>query len=98
MEHTSDGSSDPGRPPDTLNDDASSAPIGTLLKSLSQELDPAACDQLSELGIYTIQDHQTVEKLTLPADAEQFAEATTVKQYYYDDDACPLLLVAPIDP
>lgn len=77
-------------------DDRRSVSIETWLAEVSRELDPADCEALSELGIYSIHDHDTARTMTLPKGAEEFDDATTVKQYYFEGEECPLLIVAPL--
>jgi len=82
------------REPDT--DERSSVSIEAWLEAVSRELDPAECEDLSELGIYSIHEHSSARTITLPEDADEFEDATTVKQYYFEGEDCPLLIVAPL--
>ncbi|SEA27796.1 hypothetical protein SAMN04488065_2591 [Haloplanus vescus] len=82
------------REPDT--DERSSVSIEAWLEAVSRELDPAECEDLSELGIYSIHEHSSARTITLPENADEFEDATTVKQYYFEGEGCPLLIVAPL--
>lgn len=77
-------------------DDRSSVSVGAWLEGVSRELDPAECEDLSELGIYSIHEHSSARTITLPEDADDFKDAMTVKQYYFESEDCPLLIVAPL--
>jgi hypothetical protein len=84
--------------PDGDAEEYPSKPLAAWLEGVSQELDPTECEDLTELNNYSIHEHDSARTITVPADADAFEEATTVKQYYFEGDACPLLLVAPLDP
>ena len=83
-------------PSEVDSDEQSSVSVEAWLEAVSRELDPAECEDLSELGIYSIHEHSSACTITLPEDAEQFDDATTVKQYYFEGEDCPLLIVAPL--
>lgn len=78
------------------SDDRPAVSVTTWLEAVSKELDPAECERLSELGIYSIHEHSSARTITLPEEANGFEDATTVKQYYFEGEDCPLLIVAPI--
>jgi hypothetical protein len=78
------------------SDDRPSVSVAAWLEAVSKELDPAECEGLSELGIYSIHEHSSARTITLPEDADGFADTTTVKQYYFEGEQCPLLIVAPV--
>ncbi len=78
------------------SDDQPSVSVEAWLAAISRELDPAECEDLSELGIYSIHEHSSARTITLPEDADEFGDATTVKQYYFEGGDCPLLIVAPL--
>jgi len=77
-------------------DDRPSVSVEAWLEAVSKELDPAECEGISELGIYSIHEHSSARTITLPEDANEFDDATTVKQYYFEGGDCPLLIVAPL--
>lgn len=81
---------------ETDTDERPSVSVETWLREVSRELDPAEWENLSELGIYSIHEHNTARTITLPERAEGFDDATTVKQYYFDGEDCPLLIIAPL--
>ncbi len=80
--------------PDGENEASTS--VETWLEGVSKALDPSECDYLSELGIYSIHEHDTARTITLPRGATEFDDVTTVKQYYFEGEEVPLLLVVPI--
>lgn len=63
------------------------------LLEVSSRIDPEGCDDLTELGLYSIHDG-SARTITLPTDAERFNDASNVKQYYFEGGECPLLIVA----
>lgn len=73
--------------------DRTSLSLGELLHDVSRRIDPDDCDELTELGLYSIHDG-SARTITLPEEAERFHEATNVKQYYYQEGECPLLILA----
>jgi len=81
---------------ETDSDERPSVSVEAWLEAISRELDPAECEDLSELGIYSIHEHGNARTITLPEDADEFDDATTVKQYYFEGEDCPLLIVAPL--
>jgi len=83
-------------PSKTDSDEQPSVSVDAWLEAVSRELDPTECEDLSELGIYSIHEHSSARTITLPEDAEEFGDATTVKQYYFEGEDCPLLIVAPL--
>ena len=83
-------------PRETDTDERSSVSVEAWLEAVSRELDPAECEDLSELGIYSIHEHGSARTITLPEDTDEFDDATTVKQYYFEGEDCPLLIVAPL--
>ena len=85
-----------GTPPETDLDEQSSVSVETWLEAVSKELDPTECEDFSELGIYSIHEHSSARTIPLPEAAEEFNDAATVKQYYFEGDDCPLLIVAPL--
>ena len=46
--------------------------VEAWLEEVSRALDPAECEDLSELGIYSIHEHNTARTITLPEGAEEF--------------------------
>ena len=83
-------------PSETDSDEKPSVSVEAWLEAVSKELDPTECEDFSELGIYSIHQHSSARTLTLPEAAEEFDDATTVKQYYFEGEDCPLLIVAPL--
>ncbi len=74
-----------------------SDPIPSGLTAISNRVDITDCDDFYELGLYSV--HQsTARMITIPKAASGFHEAPAVKQYYYDADDRPLLIIAPVDP
>ena len=86
----------PSNPSETDSEEQPSVSVEAWLEAVSRELDPAKCENLSELGIYSIHEHSSASTITLPKDAAEFDDATTVKQYYFEGEDCPLLIVAPL--
>lgn len=82
--------------PEADADGRPSVSVEAWLEAVSRELDPAEWEGLSELGIYSIHEHSSARTITLPEDADEFDGATTVKQYYFEGEDCPLLIVAPL--
>ena len=80
----------------TAPDGGSSASADADTESEDDDEDPAECEDLSELGIYSIHEHSSARTITLPEDADEFEDATTVKQYSFEGEDCPLLIVAPL--
>ena len=80
----------------TDSDEQPSVSIETWLEAVSKELDPTEGEDFSELGIYSIHEHSSARTITLPEAAEEFNDAATVKQYYFEGEDCPLLIVAPL--
>ncbi|WP_135665827.1 hypothetical protein [Halorhabdus rudnickae] len=70
--------------------------IETWLKEVSKALNPTESEDLSELGIYSVHEHDSARTITLPQGASEFDDVTTVKQYYFEGEEIPLLLIAPI--
>lgn len=70
--------------------------VDDWLQEVSKQLDPTESEDLAELGIYSIHDGDSARTVTLPVGAEMFEDATTVKQYYYAGEKCPLLIIAPL--
>lgn len=83
-----------GNDPDGENGATTS--VEAWLEGVSRALDPTECDDLSELGIYSVHEHDTARTITLPQGASEFDDVTTVKQYYFEGEEIPLLLIAPI--
>lgn len=81
---------------ETDSDERPPVSVEAWLEAVSRELNPAECEDLSELGMYSIHEHDSARTITLPVEAEAFKDATTVKQYYFEGDDCPLLIVAPL--
>jgi hypothetical protein len=77
-------------------DEQPSESVEAVLEEVSQRLNPAECENLTELGIYSIHDHVTARTITLPEGAEEFSDTTTVKQFYFEGEECPILIVAPL--
>ncbi|MFB6197733.1 MAG: hypothetical protein ABEI52_05610 [Halobacteriaceae archaeon] len=73
-----------------------SVSVDAWLQEVSKQLALAECEDLSELGIYSIHDHNSARTITLPESADGFEDTTTVKQYYFESEECPLLVVAPV--
>ena len=80
----------------TDTEGCSSESVEAWLEAVSRELDPTECKDFSELGIYSIHEHSSARTITLPEAAEEFDDAATVKQYYFEGEDCPLLIVAPL--
>ncbi len=80
--------------PDT--DKRLSVSVETWLREGSRQLDPTECEDLSERGIDSIHNHNIARTITLPEQADASDEAPTVKQYYFDGEDCPLLIVTPL--
>jgi hypothetical protein len=78
------------------SDELPSESVESVLEEVSKRLNPAECENLTELGIYSIHDHDTARTITLPEGAEEFSETTTVKQFYFEGEEYPLLIVAPL--
>lgn len=85
-----------GTPSETDSDEQPSVSVEAWLEAVSRELDPTECKDFSELGIYSIHEHSSARTITLPEAAEEFDDAATVKQYYFEGEDCPLLIVAPL--
>jgi hypothetical protein len=83
-------------PFETDSDEQPSVSVKAWPEAVSRELDPTECKDFSELGIYSIHEHSSARTITLPEAAEEFDDATTVKQYYFEGEDCPLLIVAPL--
>lgn len=81
---------------DGQSDDQPAASVDAWLEAVSKALHPAECETLAELGIYSIHEHSSARTITLPEDAAAFDDATTVKQFYFEGEECPLLIVAPL--
>lgn len=82
--------------PEADADDDPTTDVEPWLENMSRQLDPMEYDHLFELGIYSIHDHSTARTITLPEAASEFEDAATVKQYYYESERCPLLIVTPL--
>ena len=78
------------------SDERSSVSVEAWLEVVSKELDPTECQDLVELGIYSIHDHSSARTITLPKDAEAFHDAAAVKQFYFEGEDCPLLITVPL--
>lgn len=76
-------------------DDGTAPSMADWLQEVSCRINPDDCDELDELGLYSIHDG-SARTITLPTEAEQFQEATNVKQYYYQGGECPILIIAGI--
>lgn len=75
--------------------DCKATSLADWLHEVSCRIDPDDCDDLTELGLYSIHDG-SARTITLPKEAERFQEATNVKQYYYQGGECPLLIIVAI--
>lgn len=82
---------------ETTSDEKVTTSVDDLLEAVSKELDPAQSEDFSELGIYSIHDHGSARTITLPKGADEFHDASTVKQYYFEGEDFPLLIVAPLN-
>lgn len=64
------------------------------LHELSRHTALTACDEIRDLGRHSIHE-SSARTITIPADADGFETTDIVKQYYFEGENGPLLIIAP---
>lgn len=67
------------------------------LSNILNQIELTECEELTLLGVYSIHEHKSSRSITLPQGADGFSDVSAVKQYVFESDNQPFLIIGPLD-